>query len=223
MIFVTIMMGRRSIAELPVFDFLVVLTLGAVVGADLADPNIEHIHTGVAVILIGLFQVLVAKWKIRYRRFGRLITFEPTIVIHNGVFLVKNLKKIRYSIDNILQMLRENDVFNVSDVELAIIEANGQLTVHKKPSKASVTIEDIGLTKSSTDLSYPVIIDGKLYQDVLGKLKLNEEWLNQELSKLGILDIKSVFFASLTAQKQLHVSLKENQLSLVQNLPPIFH
>lgn len=49
MLFVTIMMGRRSIAELPVFDFLVVITLGAVVGADLADPNIDHIHTGVTV------------------------------------------------------------------------------------------------------------------------------------------------------------------------------
>ncbi len=222
MIFITIMMGRRSIAELPVFDFLVVITLGAVVGADLADPNIDHIHTGVAVILIGLFQIVVTKWKISNRTFGRLITFEPTIVIHNGQFLVKNLYKIRYSIDNILQMLRENDIFDVSHVELAIVEANGQLTIHKKPSKATVTLEDMGLTKSA-DLSYPVVIDGKLYKEVLEQLHLSEDWFYQELSKLEIRDIKSIFFASLTDQKQLHVSLNNNQVTIMKKLPPIFH
>ncbi|WP_420537705.1 DUF421 domain-containing protein [Halalkalibacter alkalisediminis] len=223
MLFVTLLMGKRSIAELPVFDFLIVITLGAVVGADLADPAIKHIHTAVAVVLIGLFQISVAKGKIINRTFGRLITFEPTIVIHNGVFLVNNLRRIRYSIDNILQMLRENDVFDVSDVELGIVEANGQLTIHKTASKSTVTLGDLGLDKSSTDLSFPVVIDGKIYKDVLETLDLDEEWLRQKLTGVGVSDMTTVFFASLTKQKELHVSLKDNQLQLQKNLPPIFH
>ncbi|KZL92317.1 DUF421 domain-containing protein [Clostridium magnum] len=116
MLVITLYMGKRSIGELPVFDFLVIIILGAVVGADIADPEIEHIHTATAIILIGFFQRIVSKLKIKYRKFGHLITFEPTIVIQYGKFIVPNLTKIRYSIDNIFQMLREKEVFDISDV-----------------------------------------------------------------------------------------------------------
>lgn len=81
MLGITFFMGKRSIGELPVFDFLIIITFGAVVGADIADPQIEHIHTAVAIVLIGTFQKVVSKLKIRYRKFGHLITFEPTVVI----------------------------------------------------------------------------------------------------------------------------------------------
>lgn len=104
---ITIYMGKRSVGELPIFDFIVVITLEAVVGADIADPKIEHIHTAVAIILIGLLQKLISKLKIKYRKFGHIVTFEPTIVIQDGKFIVSNLTKIHYSIDNVLQMLGE--------------------------------------------------------------------------------------------------------------------
>lgn len=84
LLIVTIIMGKRSIGELPVFDFLVVLTLGSVVGADIADPNINHIHTIGAIILIGILQRFITKRAITNRKIGRFITFEPTIVIHDG-------------------------------------------------------------------------------------------------------------------------------------------
>ncbi len=122
---VTLVMGKRSIGELPVFDFLVILTLGSVVGADIAEPKVNHLFTMFAVVAIASLQMFVSYLKIKNRKFGRLVTFEPTIVIYKGQFLVNNMQAIRYSIDNVLQMLREKDVFNVTDVELAIIEANG--------------------------------------------------------------------------------------------------
>ncbi|EPY2305165.1 DUF421 domain-containing protein [Clostridium sporogenes] len=127
MLAVTLVMGKRSIAELPVFDFLIIVILGAVVGADIADPEIKHIYTTVAIILIGIFHIIVSKLKVKYRKFGHVITFEPTIVIQEGKFIVKNLRKIRYSIDNILQMLREKDIFDINDVHIGIVEANGNI------------------------------------------------------------------------------------------------
>ncbi len=221
LLFVTIKMGKRSIAELPVFDFLIILSLGSVVGADLADPKISHIHTAVAIVLIGIFQIGVSRWKITNRNFGKLITFEPTTVIHNGQFLVKNLRQIRYSVDNILQMLRENDIFDVSDVKLGIIEANGQLTIHREDRKAVVTIEDMGLTKVSPGIAYPVIIEGAIYEETLRMLNVTEDWLIKELGKVNIQDLKTIFYASLTENRQLHVSLKEHIKS--QNVPQVFH
>jgi uncharacterized membrane protein YcaP (DUF421 family) len=219
---VTLIMGKRSIAELPVFDFLVIIILGAVVGADIADPEIEHIHTAAAIMLIGIVHVIVSKMKIKYRKFGHAITFEPTIVIQEGKFIVNNLKKIRYSIDNVLQMLREKDVFDINDVHLGIIEASGNISVLKKPGKTEVTIEDLSLQKSTSSLSYPVIIDGVVYKNVLMKLNLTEEWMNQQLDKAGVKSVDEVFFASVNTKNELHASLKsfmENN----EDLPPIYH
>lgn len=125
LLFITIFMGKRAIGELPIFDFIIVIILGAVVGADIADPEIKHFPTIIAIIAIAIFQRIVANWKISNRKIGRLITLEPTVVIHHGKLLNRNIKKIRYSIDNILQMLREKDIFDMSEVQTAVVEANG--------------------------------------------------------------------------------------------------
>ncbi|HBV87784.1 MAG TPA: DUF421 domain-containing protein [Desulfosporosinus sp.] len=217
---VTIYMGKRAIGELPVFDFLVIITLGAITGADLADPKISHIHTGVAIIIIGLFQKATTTLIIKHRKFGHLITFDPTIVIQDGQFIINNLKRIRYSIDNVLHMLREKDIFDVKDVRLGIIEANGKLSVLKQDLKLSVTLEDMNLTKKSSSLSYPVIVDGEIYGNVLQKLELSDDWLQQQLLNLNIKAIREVFFASVNNKKELHVSLK-NYEEDKQNLAPL--
>jgi uncharacterized membrane protein YcaP (DUF421 family) len=222
MLVVTLIMGKRSIAELPVFDFLVIVILGAVVGADIADPKIKHIHTAVAIVLIGAFHVIVSKLKVRYKKFGHVITFEPTIVIQNGKFIVKNLSKIRYAIDNVLQMLREKDVFDVNDVEIGIVEPNGNISVLKKPNRTEVTIGDLNLKKSAPSLSYPVIIEGVVYKDIVLKLGLTEEWLNNQLINMGIKSPEEVFFASVNTNNELHVSLKSFMENEDHTLP-IYH
>lgn len=209
MLAIALYMGKRSIGELPIFDFLVIIILGAVVGADIADPQIEHIHTAVAIVLIGIFQKVVSTLKIKYRKFGHIITFEPTVVIWDGQFIVTNLKEIRYSIDNILQMLRENDVFDISDVHLGIVEANGKLSVLKKVNKAELTVEDMNITGKVVSLSYPIVVDGKVHRDTLAKLNLSESWLREQLKNNKINSLEEVFFASVNMKKELHISLKE--------------
>lgn len=220
MLFATLFMGRRSIGELPVFDFLILLALGAVVGADIADPDIPHIHTAVAIILIALLQKLVAYLKIKNRKVGRLLTFEPFIVINEGQFIVKNLSKTQYSIDNILLMLREKDVFDVSAVQVGILEANGKLTVFKKAEKSPIIVEDLQISKKSDDFAYPLIIDGMIYNEVLQQLKLDKTWLMEKLAEKSIYDVNEVFFASINEQKSLHISLKEEA---PMQLPLIYH
>lgn len=181
MLIVALYMGKRSVGEMPVFDFLVVIALGAVVGADIADPKIEHLHTVVAIILIGIMQRGVSLLAIKVRKFGKWITFEPTVVIHNGNFLMRNLQKVRYSLDNILQMLREKDVFNIEEVELAVLEANGTLTVYKKPLKTAVTAEDLGVAKKQKGLAYPLILEGSVSEQVLSYMNKDLVWLELQL------------------------------------------
>lgn len=222
MLIITLYMGKRSIGELPVFDFLVIITLGAVVGADIADPEIPHIHTAVAIVIIGFLQRLVSRLIIKHRKLGHIITFEPTIVVQNGKFIPHNLKRLRYSIDNILQMLREQGVFDVKDIKIGIVEASGKLSILKQDNKALITIEDLNISKKSSSLSYPVVIDGEVYNNVLVKLGLSDTWLQQELNNLNIASSDEVFFASVNTEKELHVSLKKD-VANKDNIFPLYN
>lgn len=219
---IALYMGKRSIGELPVFDFLVIIILGSVVGADIADPEIPHIHTAVAIILIGLFQKVVSNIVIKHRKLGHRITFEPTIVIQEGKFLPSNLKRLRYSIDNLLQMMREQGVFDMKDIYIGIVEANGKLSILKNNNKSLVTIEDMNISKKYSSLSYPVIVDGKIYKETLLKLDLSDIWLHQELIKLNIKNSDEVFFASVNTKKELHISLKR-YMEDKSNIFPIYN
>ncbi|KAA0546159.1 DUF421 domain-containing protein [Bacillus sp. BGMRC 2118] len=218
-LFMTLYMGRRSIGQLPIFDFLAIITLGAVVGADIADPNIEHIHTAFAIVMIALFQKLVARLKIHNRWFGRLITFEPTVVIQDGEMIIKNLNRIQYSVDNILLMLREKEIFDISEVHLAIIEGSGNISVLKKGESTPVTRKDLSLPNNTVSLGIPLIVEGKLYEAILEEFSLNREWLEKELQAKGILHISDVFFASINVNKQLQITLHHQTIKTT----PIFH
>lgn len=219
MLVVTLYMGKRAIGEMPVFDFLIIVILGALVGADIADPNIEHLPTAVAIIAIGLFQKAIVKWKISNRKIGKLLTLGPTIVIQDGILLYENMRKIQYSIDNILFMLRQKDVFDIRDVETAIVEPNGTLSVLKKPSKLPVTREDLQLQQHTSAIAFPVISDGYIHNDTLTYFNLDEEWLRKRLAEQNIIGMNQVFFASISPSKNLHISLKDRKL----HTPPLNH
>ncbi|WP_270181217.1 DUF421 domain-containing protein [Alkalihalobacillus sp. CinArs1] len=220
MLAIGLYMGKRSIGELPVFDFLVVLVFGAVVGADIADPKIDHVHTVIAMIAIALLQKLIIKVKLKNPKLGKLFTFEPTVVMYQGTFLKKNMKRIQYSVDNILQMLREKDVFHTSDVELAIVEANGQLSVKLYPGKEGILREDMQIYKAGNDYEIPVILDGRVQRDLLERIGKTEQWLLNELHTTGKGDVSEIFYAGVTGQGELSVSKKDLQTN---DAPPIEH
>ncbi|MGD6777071.1 DUF421 domain-containing protein [Sutcliffiella horikoshii] len=220
MLIVTLFMGKRSVGELPVFDFIVIITLGAVVGADIADPSIHHFPTVGAIIAIGLLQKVIAWGKIKNHKLGRLLTFEPTLVLYDGQFHIKNMKKISYSIDNILQMLREKDVFKLEDVHFALIEANGNISVKMKSNKEVAKVEDVRSEGYVNSVEFPVIMDGRIYREALGYKGLNEAWLREELLKRKINGVEDVFYASVDERNDLHVSLRK---PLKEPSIPIFH
>ncbi|MFC4388065.1 DUF421 domain-containing protein [Gracilibacillus marinus] len=219
LLLITLFMGKRAIGELPVFDFLVIITLASVVGADIADPNIHHLPTIIAVIAIGLLQKIVSHLKLANRTIGRFLTFEPTVVITNGLLLHKQLKKIGYSVDNILEMLRDKDVFDISEVKLAIIEANGSLTVLKRPELLTATKQDIGKQTAFSPIAYPVILEGTICTDILTFLHLNEQWLEGQLNQYHYTP-SDIFFASVNEKNQLHLC---PYTVPSESVPPIRH
>ncbi|UNC91799.1 DUF421 domain-containing protein [Candidatus Contubernalis alkaliaceticus] len=203
---VILIMGKRQIGQLQVFDFIIAITIGSVAGADIADPSVEHLPTVFAIIVLGAFQWLFSKAVIKYRSFGHFTTFEPTIVIQNGKILNKRLKEIRFSLDTLLELLRGKGVFRVNEVEFALIEANGTLSVLRKSQYESVQPSDLQISTDYNGLSTPLIVEGRIHLNSLKQLNLNENWLRKELSKLGINCEKEVFYGEIDSQGQLHIS-----------------
>ncbi|KGA98558.1 hypothetical protein AJ85_19190 [Alkalihalobacillus alcalophilus ATCC 27647 = CGMCC 1.3604] len=216
---VTLVMGKRSIGELPIFDFLIVMSLASVTGADIADPSVPHIHTAFAIIVIALFQKFTARLLIKNRKFGKWITFEPTVVIQKGKLLAGNIESIRYSIDNILQLLRQKGIFDIEDVQLGIIEANGDISVQKKPEKATPALEDMDLQQKSSGISYPVILDGQFQLEIMEKLGITEERIRNYVEEKGIVRLEDVFLCTLNGKGELHLSYtrEDNQIQLIQH------
>ncbi|SDK84830.1 DUF421 domain-containing protein [Natronincola ferrireducens] len=199
-------MGKRSIGELPVFDFLIIITMGSVVGADIADPNIHHGPTIFAVIFLGIVQNLVSRLVLKSRKVGRFITFEPTLIMENGRFIVKNIKDIKYSIDEVLMMLREKDIFHFQEVQYAIIESNGKLTVLKKTDTKPLTPKDMGMTTEDEELPTVVILEGKLDKKSLLNINETEENIINLVKQQGYKNLSDIFLATYTNKEGLSIS-----------------
>ena len=202
-------MGKRPIGELPVFDFLVLVVMGSIVGADIADPNIEHLPTAFAVVVLAGVQRLFSYFHIKSRRFRKIITFEPTVVVYNGKLIRSNIKRIHYSADEILTMLREKDVFDISKVECGVIEANGRLSVLRKPQHETVTLDDLKLPAPQSNNAVTVVLDGRLQPRNLEAVKLGEQALRDMLKGQGVERLEQVFFATVDMNGSLNVSTCE--------------
>jgi uncharacterized membrane protein YcaP (DUF421 family) len=202
----TLFMGKRSIGEVPIFDFLIFVTLASVTGADLADPSVSHIHTAFAIVAIGFFQKAIAKLSLKKRKFGKYITFEPTVVIKDGKLLIDNLQTIQYTIDNVFQLLRQKNVFDINEVQIGVIEANGELSIQKKPQNSTPTNEDLGINKKSSGMSYPVIIEGVIQEEIIKELNLSKESLRARLQNEGIVRLESIFLCTMNDEGKLHLA-----------------
>ena len=207
-LFLTLKSGRRKIGELPVFDFIVIITLGSIIGADISDPSLKYLPTAYAIIIVILFQDLVGHLKIKYRKFAKITTFGPTVVIQNGQFLHDNMKRLKYTTENIMMFLREKDIFDLNEVEFAIIEDNGKLSVLKKSQYLNVTPDDLNIETNYKGLSLPVIIEGEVHEHNLKNLNLSKDWLRKELKKAKVDNEKDVFYAEINTEGQLYISKK---------------
>ena len=210
LLFLVLITGRRKISELPVFDFLTMVVLGNVVGADIADPKIPQLPTAYAVLLIIGIQYYISKYIIKNRKFGKLLTFGPTVIIQNGQFIKKNMKRVRYSIENVLMLLREKEVFDINEVEFAIIEDNGALSILKKSQYIPLTPNHMSMSTKHRGVNVPVIKEGNIYEDNLQLLNLNKFWLETELAKNNIFDINEVLYADINPDGKLYISKGEN-------------
>ncbi|MEG7357185.1 DUF421 domain-containing protein [Bacillus vallismortis] len=211
----TRLMGRKEIAQLTFFNFVSAISIGTI-GASLAIDSTLNIRNGfIALFAWSAFTIIVGFLDIKFPAFRFAVEGQPVILIRKGKIMDKQLRSVRLDLDALQTLLRKKNIFSLADVDYAIFETDGSLSVLKKQAKQNVTKKDMNVQGENAKVSHPasVIADGKVREDNLKKLNLNKQWLMDQLKESGIQHPKEVFYAEVQTDGTLYIDKKENSPS----------
>ncbi|MCT1903042.1 DUF421 domain-containing protein [Oceanobacillus sojae] len=204
-------MGKKQISQLTFFDYCVGITIGSIAATLSVDQNVKIVNGLVSLTIWGVFPIILAYLGLKSMLFSKITDGKATIVIRNGEVLDKNLKKNLLTINELLMLLREKGTFKVSDVEMAVLETNGELSIMLKTEQQPVTPQTLGIPLEQEHGPAVLIIDGKIMKKSLETLGYSEEWLTGEIQKQGAGGIKDVFLAQIDSRGSMYVDLYEDQ------------
>ncbi|MFD0768149.1 DUF421 domain-containing protein [Bacillus sp. CGMCC 1.60114] len=195
------LMGKREIGELSVLDLVVFIMLGEMAVIAIENMDKAMWHQLVPMVLIMIIQIALSFISLKSQRLRHVLEGEPAIIVREGKIDEKQMRKQRYNMDDLLMQLREQSIGDIRDVEYAILEPSGRLSVfEKQKSKKS---------KNDTPLfSVPLIIDGEIQKKHLYMMEHTDMWLEDKLKKLGYKDIEDISYCSFQ-NGQFFVDLKD--------------
>ena len=211
LLILTRLLGKKQLGQLTIFTYITGIALGNMAGDMVVHRDIKVIDGVTGLIVWGFLTFLVEIISLKSSKARVLLDGEPSIVIKKGIIMQKELSKQRLNMDDLTMLLRVNNIFSIQDVDYAILEPNGQLSVLKKSELESVTKKDMRL-EQNTRIYLPteIIVDGSLVRKNLNELNISNEWLQQQIRLAGLNSIKEVFFAELQSDGSLHISKKMN-------------
>ncbi|MGG3940724.1 DUF421 domain-containing protein [Peribacillus psychrosaccharolyticus] len=211
--FITKLLGKKQISQLSFFEYITGITIGNI-GAELATKVEHSLFNGVVSIATFSLAPFIAGFiSMKSRPFRNFVEGKGTVFIQDGKLLEDNLKKEKYTIDELLELLRKKDVFNVSDVEYAVLEATGDLNVLLKKENQPLTAKDLNLKLAPIKGSETVIMDGEILDEPLSTVGRNRLWLKTELVKQGI-TVENVFLGQINTYGELTVDLYDDKLKV---------
>ena len=205
-------------SELTFFDYILGITIGSIAASlttDLSSRAWPH--------WVGLATWTAAVWflqwvTLRSRAVAKYINGEPVILIMNGQIMERNLRQMRYTLDELLMQLRQQNIFDLKTVEFAILETNGKISVLQKSQYAPVTPGDLQIPTKYKGLCTELIYDGRILDANLERVKLDRTWLEKQLKAQGIQNPREVFVALLNTEGELYVNRYQDRLSKLTDL-----
>ena len=187
--------GKKQVSQLSLFDYVIGISIGNFAAEMTINLESEELYGIIAVLLFGGIAYLVSVGTMKSIKLRRFFMGSPTILIEHGKILQDNFYKVKYDINDMLEQCRVNGYFDISEIDYAIVEANGELSILAKSVYLPVNRNDMKLKVSKNGLCANVIIDGKVMYNNLKKIKKDEKWLNKEL-KLKGKDISDIILAT---------------------------
>lgn len=202
------LIGIKIISQINFFDFIVGISIGSMIAKIIIDKNHVVFSGLVALIMFTLLTIATSYLNLKSYTARSIINAKTLILVENGRIIDKNIKKLRITINELMMKLREKDVFSLEDVQFAIMESNGKLSVLIKADKKPVTPYDMDLKVKGLSLLSDIIIDGKVRDKNIKIAGIDKKWLQSELKKKKINNIEDVFYAGVDKNKKLIISEK---------------
>lgn len=213
-LFIIRVMGKAELAAMEPFQLVVTLMIAELAALPMENPGVSLFNGITALVALLFIQVLISFISLKSERARLLFCGKPSVLIEKGIINEKELKKLRININDLMEQLRIKNYSSVADVEYAVLEANGDLSIIPTPEKRPATAGDLSNQVSDIkNMPLPIIVDGYLYKDSLANLKRDESWLKKELMKSEITDYKDVLFCYLDENAQFHLYRKNNESS----------
>lgn len=191
------LMGKREIGELSILDLVVYIMIAEMAVLAIEDPRTKLLHSIVPMLLLMVIQICLALLSLKNKKFRDIVEGKPVVIINKGKIDEKEMRRQRYNFDDLLLQLREKDIRHISEVEFAILETSGKLSVFEKE-------------KNTRGLTIPLIIDGEIQTKNLERVEKSEAWLLDELQSRGYTESKDISFCSFQDDK-LFVDLKDEE------------
>ena len=158
------MMGKRQLGELQPGELVITLLISEIATTPIVDNTLPLLNSIIPLMLLVGFEIVTSVIEMKSVRFRYLVDGKPITVIKNGELQQKKLKKLRFTVNDILGALRQKDVFDIEDVQYAVVETNGTLSVLLKPEKRNSTPQNYNIPEKDTGMPCPVIVDGKIIE-----------------------------------------------------------
>lgn len=202
------LMGKQQVAQLTFFDYVVGITIGSIASTLSVQVNENLLSTLAGLATWALLAILMASISMHSKRFRTIVDGSATLVIANGKILEDKLHQIRIPIEQLLAELRTQGIFNIAEVEYALFEAGGKISVQKKSQNQPVTPNHLNIPVPYQGMPVNLVLDGKVLPESLHSLGISQAWLIHQLGKRNIQDISEVSLAQLDTAGVLYVDLK---------------
>lgn len=179
------LMGKREIGQLQPFELVIAIMIADLASIPMTEAGIPIWNGIIPILALLIMHLIISMINMKSIRMREIVCGKPTILIYRGKIEEKALKKERFTINELEERLRGNNVSNIGDVEYAILETSGQLTVIQKPNKRNTIPEDFNIMPDYEGISYDLVIDGVIMRENLQKIGRNYEWLKKAVQKFG--------------------------------------
>ncbi|WP_066300723.1 DUF421 domain-containing protein [Bacillus sp. FJAT-29937] len=208
---ITKILGKKHISQITFFEYVAGITIGDIAGNLITGLDIKIGHGILGIGLIGIVTFAVGYIALKSNSFRDFVEGKGTIFIKDGKIMEDNLKKEKYSSDELTYLLRKKDVFNLADVEFAVLEHTGDLSVLLKKENRPLTPKDINLITPDEKVPQTVIRDGSIVHDSLASAGKNRKWLMDELDKLEV-TMDNVFYGQVDSYGDLTIDLYDDKI-----------
>jgi uncharacterized membrane protein YcaP (DUF421 family) len=195
LIFVMRLMGKRQLGELEMTDLVITLLLSEIATVALTDPTKSFLHTVIPVITLAILEVLTSYLSLKFPKFRKILSPAPAILIYNGKVDRRQMQKARVSLDELMCELRQKDAADIGQVQYAIIESSGKISVIKKAADSPPTAAQLGMQPCESGMMRAVFCDGIYADKTLRAIGRDRNWVNKQIRQHGLTP-DTVFFVT---------------------------